>query len=233
MKINEKILNLHPYISTEWKNVASLHVKNSEIGPLLVVELNSGTQVEVPYLQDKEIENIFTFHGKSIEEKASNLNSLKRNFPPFNFKLIPGFEQVSSVLQHDIAQSQTPDFPLELLEQVSALSKTFGVDELSSLPKPEPHCNCPHCQIMRAMHNSEKSPNSIAIPMGEKEETISEADLRFRSWDIVKSKTASDLYTVTNPLDTNEHYTVFLGKPIGCTCGNNTCEHIKAVLQSD
>jgi hypothetical protein len=35
-----------------------------------------------------------------------------------------------------------------------------------------------------------------------------------------------------NPLDHKEHYNVFLGDPIGCSCGNNNCEHIQAVLKS-
>ncbi|NGX33463.1 MAG: hypothetical protein K1060chlam4_01531, partial [Candidatus Anoxychlamydiales bacterium] len=40
------------------------------------------------------------------------------------------------------------------------------------------------------------------------------------------------LYRVTNPLDENEHYSVFLKDPIGCTCGKKNCEHVKAVLNS-
>ena len=62
------------------------------------------------------------------------------------------------------------------------------------------------------------------------EEKIDDLDLVFRDWEI--KELSNNLYTVTNPLDLNEHYNVFLGEPIGCTCGHKNCEHIKAVLQS-
>ena len=35
-----------------------------------------------------------------------------------------------------------------------------------------------------------------------------------------------------DPLDPNEHYNVFLGTPLGCTCGEKDCEHIRAVLST-
>jgi PhoH-like ATPase len=45
-------------------------------------------------------------------------------------------------------------------------------------------------------------------------------------------QTAEQLYKVTNPLDANEQYNVFLGTPLGCTCGLKNCEHIRAVLNT-
>ncbi|MGH2612567.1 MAG: hypothetical protein ACRDFB_05905, partial [Rhabdochlamydiaceae bacterium] len=62
------------------------------------------------------------------------------------------------------------------------------------------------------------------------EEEVSDEDLKFRTWDIKQEN--DKLYSVTNPLDKKEHYNVFLGKPLGCTCGNKNCEHIQAVLKS-
>ncbi len=94
---------------------------------------------------------------------------------------------------------------------------TNGVSE--AFPKPEPHCNCPHCQIARAMHGIEKQ---------ELEEPVSDEDLKFRDWEI--KQTGEKLYSVTNPIDPSEQYTVFLGEPVGCTCGHSHCEHIKSVL---
>jgi hypothetical protein len=61
-------------------------------------------------------------------------------------------------------------------------------------------------------------------------EEISDDDLKFRDWEI--AQTEANLYSVTNPLDPSEHYSVFLGEPLGCTCGSKNCEHIKAVLKS-
>lgn len=224
MKINEKVLNLHPYISAEWRSIASLHVKNGEKGPILVIELRSGSKVEVPHLNTLDIQEIFSFHAKSLEEiKESPFP--KRGPLSFNLKLLPGFDQVASVLQHDFSQAHTPDFPEEVLEQIAQISKSFGVEELSHLPKPEPHCNCPHCQIMRSLQKTHP-----ATSMLEKEEEISDTDLRFRTWNIKEEK--KNLYLVTNPLDDQESYKVFLGDPIGCTCGYSGCEHIQAVLQS-
>jgi hypothetical protein len=62
------------------------------------------------------------------------------------------------------------------------------------------------------------------------DEEISAEDLRFKEWEI--AKLSQNLYKVINPLDSNEEYQVFLGTPIGCTCGIHHCEHIKAVLKS-
>ena len=61
-------------------------------------------------------------------------------------------------------------------------------------------------------------------------EEVTDEDLKFRTWDI--KQPGKKLYLVTNPLDNNENYNVFLGKPVGCTCGQKYCEHIKAVLNS-
>ena len=62
------------------------------------------------------------------------------------------------------------------------------------------------------------------------EEIVSDEDLKFKTWDIVQ--TGEKLYDVTNPLDTKEQYHVYLGEPVGCTCGEQYCEHIRAVLSS-
>ena len=59
---------------------------------------------------------------------------------------------------------------------------------------------------------------------------FSEDDLKFRDWDIEQK--SEELYEVTNPIDQNEHYQVFLGNPVGCTCGKKNCEHIRTVLNS-
>ena len=44
-------------------------------------------------------------------------------------------------------------------------------------------------------------------------------------------QTDEKMFTVTNRLDKNEKFNVYLGKPIGCTCGKEGCEHILAVLR--
>jgi hypothetical protein len=131
---------------------------------------------------------------------------------------------MSSALQHNQAQSNMPDLPQEILNKIKSLSQFLSKEDAEFLPKAEPHCNCMHCQLARAI-SSEKESNAI-----EEEEVISEEDLRFRSWDIEQS--GDKLYTVKNPLDHQEQYNVYLGDPIGCTCGQKNCEHLKAVLNT-
>ena len=62
------------------------------------------------------------------------------------------------------------------------------------------------------------------------EEIVSDEELRFKTWEI--SQTNDKLYLVSNPIDANEHYSVYLGEPVGCTCGEKHCDHIRAVLSS-
>ena len=59
---------------------------------------------------------------------------------------------------------------------------------------------------------------------------ITPEELQFKDWEIAQKD--GKLYHVINPLDKNEYYDVFLGDPIGCTCGNKNCEHIRAVLST-
>jgi hypothetical protein len=223
MQINDKILSIPPYISTSWKNIISLQVETRSSHLILIIELVSGSRVEIPHLDKPTIERIFTMHAQHVE----NSSGPKKNPPmqPFGFSLpfpLPGIDGLTSVLQHNTEQANAPDLPPELIEKISELTNTISPEDLAIIPKPEPHCNCPHCQIMRAMTGEEKLP---AL-----EEEVTDEDLKFRTWDIVQQ--ADKLYIVTNPLDLKEHYSVFLGEPLGCTCGQKNCEHLQAVLHS-
>lgn len=226
IKINEKILSLPPYISTSWKNIISLQIDNRFGSPVLIIELISGSRIEVPHLDSHVIDHIFSVHALSLENPDSKKIGEAVSFTlPFNLLaggLLPGIEGMSALLQHNLEQASTPDLPKELLDKMVDTAKNIGIDDVSSLPKAEPHCNCPHCQIMRAFHASSDKASS--------EEEVSEEDLKFRSWDVKQN--GDQLYTVTNPLATDEHYSVFLGDPIGCTCGQKNCEHIQAVLHT-
>ncbi|MBS0616261.1 MAG: hypothetical protein JSR58_06910 [Verrucomicrobia bacterium] len=210
-KFNTNVLSLPPYLSTAWKNVVSLQVISKPWGAVLVVELPSGP-VEVPHLDRETIEGIFQAHSEYLQQET-------KPALPFSF---PGFEQMTSVIQHNPEQSDSPDLPPELLEKIASTVNLIGVSDTGSLPKAEPHCNCNYCQITRAIH--------ARVEDKEVEEDISEEDLRFKTWDIQQK--ADKLYEVVNPLDKKESYNVFLGDPVGCTCGNKNCEHIQAVLRS-
>jgi hypothetical protein len=145
-----------------------------------------------------------------------------------NFSLTPGgipMDSLRPVMQHDPLQKESPNLPTEIVEKISNVAKAVGADLNSFLlPADEPHCNCPYCQIVRAIHGK------IKIEEPAKEEIVLDAELQFREWDI--KQVEKQLYDVTNPLDQSEHYQVFLGTPIGCTCGKPNCEHVRAVLNS-
>ncbi|MBS0604577.1 MAG: hypothetical protein JSS60_06015 [Verrucomicrobia bacterium] len=242
MNITPKILSIPPYISTSWKNIASLHVENSEPSLVLIVTLHNGVRIEVPNLEASMIETVFEAHARylELEEKAIQTRTPPRtplNFPAGNEQLlsmelpfksgIADMEGFGTLLQHNPEQADSPDLPNEVLEKITQISKSMGIDDLNAVPKPEPHCNCMRCQIAKAMQAgvADQEPS-----VEEQEEIVSDEELKFRTWDIAQK--SDQLYLVTNPIDEKEHYNVFLGNPIGCTCGQTHCEHIKAVLNT-
>lgn len=223
MKITASILSIPPYLSTTWKNISSLHVRENFGSFTLIVILQNRIQVEVPGLTKKEIDAIFEAHVRAADEEAP----LKKNpiEGPFSFSLplrSEGLIDSLGSMQHNPEQGGLPSLPPEALKKITMIARAFGLEDTSTLPKAEPHCNCIYCQVVRALQG-------VAEEKEEMEEVTAE-DLSFRNWDIKQE--ADQLYTVTNPLDANEHYSIFLGTPIGCTCGTKNCEHIRAVLKS-
>jgi len=228
MKITSKVLSIPPYISTTWSNISSLHVKE-ELGTFrLIILLSDGPQVEIPNLDRQTIDAIFNAHAKSTEELTIGIQTRKAlEEVPLSFSLpmkTDGeggmIEAFGPATQHNPEQADLPPLPPGVLKKISAIASAFGVESLSNLPKAEPDCNCIYCQVMNAVHGEAQA----------EEEEITEEDLKFRNWDV--KQTADKLYSVTNPIDTNEHYSVFLGEPIGCTCGQKNCEHVHVVLKT-
>lgn len=231
MKINSKILSIPPYISTSWDQVSSLHTEQEEGYPLLVVTLETGARIEIPRLNLPLIELAFNMHTQYLNEEkatpaANSEQVLNISLPSIRLSSAH-LENVATYLQHNDEEKESPDLPAEILNKVASLSKTVGINDPDILPKAEPHCNCPHCQIARAIQagiqTEEENPETA-------EEEVRDEDLKFRTWDILQ--TADKLYRVSNPLDHQEHYSVYLGQPVGCTCGSKNCEHIQAVLKS-
>jgi len=233
MKINQKILSIPPYISTAWKNVVSLHIEHG----VLVIGLVNGSTIEIPSLDSATLESTFAAHQTFLEQE-NQLSSgpipsaiippgmLEDSSSIMSLPLRFGIESnMGNLLQHNPDAADSPDLPKEVLEKIASFSKVIGFDNSENFPKAEPHCNCMHCQIMKAM--KEKAESSIETI---EEEEISDEDLRFREWDI--NQKGNDLYVISNPLNAEENYNVFLGSPVGCTCGQANCEHIRAVLNS-
>lgn len=233
MKINEHFISFPPHLSVSWKEIAVLFTKDED----LFLKLHSGDILVIPQLSKEQIETIFACHAKFLEiehGKIALLNKLAAPFPlPFPFPFDPmeftehpiAFkigtpEGVISALSHNPAQAKSPDLPTDVLTKVSGLSKLIGPQGMQQLPRGEPNCNCFFCQIMNRLHKEAPVP----------EETVTEDDLKFSEWSI--QQTGEKLFSVQNPLDTNEKYSVYLGHPVGCSCGKSGCEHIIAVLKS-
>ncbi len=234
MKITTQILSLPPYISTTWGNVASLQVLNNETGPVLIVELVQGGRVAVPGLSLDLIHKIFAIHSNALEISSQvpsapkgDLKSLALNLPIKMFG--DSLEKMESLLQHNPDQADAEELPPEVVEKIGVFIQTLGLSDTTAVPNAEDGCNCTFCQIARAIHGALETEKQEATLISS-EDPVSEDDLRFRSWDI--NQKGDKLYQVTNPLDQNEHYNVFLGEPIGCTCGMRNCEHVRAVLSS-
>ena len=220
MKINAQVLSLPPYISTSWKNINSLTVDTS--GNLIIL-LHSNAKIIIPNLEKSIINLIFDAHAKHIEKSENSEKKPTDIFGSPFLKIGPeGIDSLGSAMQHNQDQKDAPDLPNEILDKIKSITKIMGIESPDMAPKPEENCNCVHCQIARAIRGLKKDDDL--------EDEVTEDDLKFRTWDI--EQTDEKLYTLTNPLDKNEHYTVFLGSPIGCTCGEKNCEHIKAVLNS-
>ena len=236
MKINNKILSIPPYISTSWKNVASLHVENQLTRLVLVITLLNGTRIEIPDLDTGILKAVFTAHALSIEAETSAPATQQKIIFPAQLEQIfsmglsikgesAGLENLGSLLQHNADQADSPSLPAELMQKLTELSKTLGIKDNALIPQPEPECNCMHCQIANALRRGLVDEAAV-----EPEEIVHDDELKFRTWDI--AQTGDKLFAVSNPLDSLEHYNVYLGEPLGCTCGQNHCEHIRAVLNS-
>lgn len=218
MKINDKILNIPPYISTTWDNITSLFTQRG----ILIVVLKSRAKIEIPNLEDDILELIFSTHAKTLETKPKT--SISFGLPSIGGLSNGMLESFTSSMQHNPEQKDAPDIPTDVKNKIANISKLFAEEASLEMPKPIEGCNCMHCQISKAMQlGMGINPENI-------DEEVSDKDLTFRVWDIEEEGTK--LYKVVNPLDQNEHYNVYLGEPLGCTCGKKNCEHIKAVLNS-
>lgn len=239
MKITPKIISIPPYISTSWQHVASIQMQNN----FLVITLNSGAVVNIPNLPPESIEKVFAAHTAFLEKTdtaalphdslANELEALSgadaNNALRFGINLGDG---VGTVMQHNPAMANAPDLPPEILERITAIAKAVAPDDVNILPKPEPQCNCIYCQLARAVRSSLGDPIAMESQTEEKEpeeEIVSDQELTFCQWDIIQ--TGEKLYTVVNRLDSKEKYSVYLGHPVGCTCGKQGCDHVLAVLR--
>lgn len=217
MKITPKILSIPPYLSTHWSNIASLQLRSKNERSLLMITLNDGSQVEIPSMSQGDIDEIFQAHANFSEGETSLLkNSLSFTLPLKSTDEGAIIDPLSATMQHNPEQADLPPIPPHVLDKIGSIMRSFGLENTPFLDQAVTDCNCIYCQLARSLR-----------PV---EEVVEEADLKFRDWEV--SQKEEKLYHVVNPLDKNEYYDVFLGDPIGCTCGCKNCEHICAVLNT-
>lgn len=235
MKITAKLLSIPPYVSVAWKDISTLHSKTDSTGQLiLVITLRNLTQIEVPHMDKPALEEIFHAFSHHHDQETPLENKLLGGNPfQFTLPLKQGSSNdvISSSMSHNAGQADLPNLPPDILEKITQIAKIFGLEDTNLLPRAEPHCNCLHCQVMRSLQGELPITSDSAAST---EEEVSLEELTFKQsdekWDV--KQVAEKLYTVTNLLDANEHYNVFLGNPLGCTCGNKKCVHIHAVLST-
>lgn len=233
MKINHKFFSLPPYISTQWNHVKGLYMR----GGALVINLTSGETIQIPNLQPDIIDLIFSAHAAHLEQEEAAVDATKNalSFPSkeqldgfLHFGAISG-DGLTAMMQHNSAHAEAPDLPREILQKIHTIMQVIAPGEMIAISPPERDCNCPHCQITRAIQG-EVEPTKADETSEPVEEEVTERDLCFEQWNIVQ--TGDQLFTVTNKLEATEQFQVYLGQPVGCTCGQEGCEHILAVLKS-
>lgn len=241
MKINRALFCLPPYLSTTWSHVMALHMR----GEALFVSLADGEIIQIPNLPPELLQLIFENHGNYLEEEerldkaaeqmvqasqnpliqmlsSPEIGTSSLRFAIANFD---GAGGMYNALQHNAGQSQLPNLPPEILEKILSITKLMASNEPDLFPPAEPHCNCIHCQITRAMQNSSDS-NSVQQSVFEE---VEESELTFQQFNI--EEVANQIFKVTNRLE-NDCYIVELAPKVRCSCGQNDCEHIINVLKS-
>lgn len=246
MKITSKFLHIPPYLSTNWIYVRSLYL-HAETNSL-VITLIDGATLGIPGLSPEALDIIFMGHASFLDtytptiiqphqirsQKTSGIEPPEHL--PSNGSIrfdMGGFGSFGSAMQHDPSQSELPDIPEEVLRKVTQVARIVAPDEIQNAPKPEPHCNCPHCQIARAIHQENEiigTSSEVIKKTLNDDKLLTSQEPVFQQWEIIQA--GEKLYDVSNRLDMSEKYIVFLGEPVGCTCGQSGCEHIIAVLNS-
>jgi hypothetical protein len=193
-------------------------------GEILFVSLTEGAVIQIPNLPRALIDSIFAAHSAYLERHAAIKDKPESDHFPFRIGF-SSMDGIATAMQHNPAQADGPDIPREILEKIGGITKILAPEELAGLPQPEPNCNCMHCQIVRGIH---ESLNNALLPAPE--ELVTAEELHFPEWDI--KQIDDKLYSVSPRLEPEKKYQVFLGEPLGCTCGQSNCEHILAVLKS-
>ena len=256
MKISQAILSIPPYISTTWDLVISLHTEASK----LIITLKTGLAITIPELTKETLQEIYETHALFLENQSKKLEksleyripfplsqlldpmthkpedstlsreAKNKNLIHFNLDNLNHFGSLKGSFHHNPEDAHFPELPKELLDKIAAIVKIMKTSDVSYTEPLDENCHCPHCQISRTLFHEQELTKKEILPLPPIDTTLCEADLTFQQWEIKNIE--ENLYDVINCLDPNETYKVFLGNPVGCTCGQLGCEHIIAVLKS-
>lgn len=257
VKVNNLMLSVPPYISTSWKYVEGLYMK----GATLVVTLASGESVNIPGIGTEFVDMIFTAHADYLEKEVNQRNVMSSNndlsslqgMMPFGL-LGPGFPMTASdnafqfgissmdglgnPMQHNPAHANAPDLPLEILQKIGAIVKIVAPEEIVTGTIAEQDCNCPYCQITRAISVDGDDESQLFSELSSWTDILENPELTHAHdlsseisspWKI--QETGPNQFLVVDTSNQSE-FRVFLGNPVGCTCGEEGCKHIVAVLKS-
>lgn len=240
MIINRQILSIPPHVSTSWSEVKALYVQEE----LLFILLYEGTVIQIPRLSPQVLEQIFQAHALYLEEQSERpakeaqnplhmfFNSVQTLELPFSLAL-NGLEMLGGVLHHNVEQAHRSDLPEEVLQKIAMAARLLGPEEREQLPCAEPHCNCIHCQIMRAIGHEKREEQKREKEEGQLQPPADSVEGTEASQGIwLVEQCGEQLFQVTHRDEPTEVYKVFLGTPLGCTCGDDRCIHILAVLRS-
>lgn len=240
IKITSKGLSIPPYVSTHWSKIQSLHLK----GNALCVSLQNGESLLIPNLPPEILRQIFQAHALFLDQELpspllsplqgiEHLQSMFEQMGDHSIRLAIGsLDGMEMITQHNPADRDAPDLPLELLQKVRGILDFMPPGKSLQIPPADPTCNCFHCQITRSLSQTPKQLPAID-DTDHSAEFVRDDELLFEQWDVRQMDT--EKFSVTNKLDPDETYQVFLGEPVGCTCGKHEkegCDHILAVLRN-
>ncbi len=235
---SEKLLSIPPFFATSWDQVAALKATETS----LHIYLKSGQEVILPGVDSKTVQSIFLKFNHLVEgsikfqlpektEQDKAFEAIQKGLKEvlsLTMKLgISALGKIETVLEHNPGHAQLPPLPAEMIDRIQVLANIIPKEDLAAMSPPIAGCNCLYCQIQRIIRSKEPS---IEIGHADKEEVVEDQELQFSEWSV--TPIADKLYKVNNKLDPHEEYQVFLGDPMGCTCGKPHCEHIIAVLRS-
>lgn len=257
IKITDRLFSFPPHLVTPWEQVSSIEGKSfSENETIVIFHMTTGLSIELPALPKDKVKAIFEayelYHDQRALIKVRIRNTLtepsaglpganiipaplsSNTTPPVMGVAIPlsmfhevsplssaSLSQLAQNLRHNPEMKDLPNLPQSLLEKIARTARDlFNEDSSFELPTPHAGCCCMHCQLARAAQ----------CGLEQAGENVSEEDLRFSRWHI--HPLSLDHFLVVSTENPSECFDVRLKPHVECSCKENGCAHIDAVLRS-